>query len=46
MNTPWWKFWNPGSGVIGGLIAGVLVGALLIGLALVLFDMGWDAWGI
>lgn len=26
----WWHFWNPGSGVIGGVITGLLIIFLLI----------------
>jgi hypothetical protein len=31
MNCPWYKFWNPHSGIIGGFIFGALV-ALSIGI--------------
>lgn len=28
-HTPWWKFWRPQSGVIGGLIMGAVVLAVI-----------------
>lgn len=31
LNTPWWKFWHPMSGMAGGLIMGALIG-IAIGL--------------
>lgn len=28
MTTPWWQFWNPQSGILGGLIFGVILGLI------------------
>lgn len=28
---PWWHIWNPGSGVVGGLVNSVLLSLLLLG---------------
>lgn len=28
--TPWWKFWNPQSGAIGGMITGLIIGGLWV----------------
>jgi hypothetical protein len=28
MNIPWWHFWNPQSGIIGGIIFGLVLCAL------------------
>jgi hypothetical protein len=30
--VPWWQFWNPLSGLWGGLIFGVLIGVLWFGV--------------
>lgn len=38
--VPWWHFWNPHSGAIGGLITGALTAAL-IGLYIVAALEGW-----
>jgi hypothetical protein len=32
-SVPWWQFWNPRSGLVGGVVAGVLVN-LFVWLAL------------
>ena len=34
----WWHFWNPGSGSIGGFIAGTLLTALLVLLIVLLIE--------
>ena len=36
--TPWWRFWNAGSGMIGGLIMGVV--GLLLPTALITYLSG------
>lgn len=44
-----WKFWNPDSGAIGGLIMGVVIGlcALLAMPAFIIFFKWWFAvWGV
>ena len=25
---PWWQFWHPGSGVLGGVVAGLIIAGL------------------
>jgi hypothetical protein len=40
--VPWWKFWDPRSGLIGGIILAVFAClAYAVGLAV---GQGWFAW--
>ena len=33
MKTPWWKFWEPTSGAIGGLIYGMILNGIIFAIA-------------
>lgn len=33
--TPWWEFWNPMSGVVGGIIAGLAAALVVFSLLVI-----------
>jgi hypothetical protein len=34
--APWWAFWRPGSGIVGGMIAGIVLLCIPVWL-----EWGW-----
>lgn len=42
-HVPWWRFWIPASGVVGGFIAGI-VGMVAVSAIIGVVSNAWSWW--